>query len=138
MRHPEFFGPFARTIVGALGVGILQSALLAFVISGMTKMRPRPTATTRHVFWWIALAASVTLPLVSIAASFGHVERHRIVDLPAMPAIAMVPVTVPSTRAQDVPTRYVAPPDSAPASATSALADLRRAIAGYDFEFAGL
>ena len=77
MMHPEFFEPFARTIVGALGVGILESALLAFVILGMTKLRPRPTATTRHVFWWIALAASVTLPLVSIAASFGHVERHE-------------------------------------------------------------
>jgi uncharacterized protein YjbI with pentapeptide repeats/beta-lactamase regulating signal transducer with metallopeptidase domain len=151
MMHPEFFEPFARTIVGALGVGILESALLAFVILGMTKLRPRPTATTRHVFWWIALAASVTLPLVSIAASFGHVERHRVVELPAMPAFAILPATavandegpqqmgnVPSARTKNVPTRYVASPDSAPATPASALADLRRAIAGYDFEFAGL
>ena len=149
MMHPEFFEPFARTIVGALGVGILESALLAFVILGMTKLRPRPTATTRHVFWWIALAASVTLPLVSIAASFSHVEHHRVVELPAMPAFAILPATavandagpqqlgnVPSARTKNVPTRYVASPDSA--TATSALADLRRAIAGYDFEFAGL
>jgi uncharacterized protein YjbI with pentapeptide repeats/beta-lactamase regulating signal transducer with metallopeptidase domain len=138
MMHPEFFEPFARTIVGALGVGILESALLAFVILGMTKLRPRPTATTRHVFWWIALAASVTLPLVSIAASFGHVERHRVVDLPAMPAIAIVPVTVIANGAAPQQAWNVSSTDSAPATATSALADLRRAIAGYDFEFAGL
>ena len=80
--HPELLEPFARTIVGALGVGILESALLAFVILGLTKLQPRPTATTRHVFWWSALAASVALPLVSIAFSFSHVEHRRIVSPP--------------------------------------------------------
>src|SRR6202162_3096269 len=86
--RPELLEPFARTIVGALGAGILESALLAFVILGLTKVRPRPSATTRHVFWWSALAASVALPLVSIAFSFGHVEHRRVVEAPPRTAAA--------------------------------------------------
>jgi beta-lactamase regulating signal transducer with metallopeptidase domain len=69
------FEPFARATVTALGVGVLESAALAALVWAMTALRPRPSATTRHVLWWLVLAAAV-LPVVSVIGSLGHIE-HR-------------------------------------------------------------
>ena len=74
----ELFEPFARTIVLALGQGILVSAALALLVLGITKLKPRPSATTRHVLWWLTLAASAILPIVSVAGSLGHIEHQRV------------------------------------------------------------
>ncbi len=78
MIHYELIEPYARAVVSALGIGILESAALAALVWGMIHLRPRPSATTRHVLWWVTLAASAVLPIVSIAASLGRVE-HRVV-----------------------------------------------------------
>src|SRR6202140_3979904 len=43
---------------------LVPPAPLPFVIPRKTSAPPPPPAPPRHVFWWIALAASVTLPLV--------------------------------------------------------------------------
>jgi uncharacterized protein YjbI with pentapeptide repeats/beta-lactamase regulating signal transducer with metallopeptidase domain len=75
--HPELLEPFARTIVMALGVGIIVSAALALLVLAMTRLKPRPSATTRHVLWWLTLAASAILPVVSVASSLGRVEHVR-------------------------------------------------------------
>jgi beta-lactamase regulating signal transducer with metallopeptidase domain len=139
MMHPELLEPFARTIVGALGAGILESALLAFVIFGLTKLPPRPTATTRHVFWWSALAASVALPLVSIAISFGHVEHRLVVESPS-PVITMLQVSDAAAKLPNLSSALRSGPiqPRVEPDPPGVLARVRDALAGINFEFVGV
>jgi beta-lactamase regulating signal transducer with metallopeptidase domain len=73
---PEQIEPFARATVTALGIGVLESAALAALVWAMSALRPRPSATTRHVLWWLALTAAAVLPVVSVIGSLGHIEHH--------------------------------------------------------------
>ena len=78
MISTQFTVELARAIVIALGAGILASALLAGAVFGVTRIPPRPSATTRHFCWWLALIACVALPLGSVAVSLSRIE-HRFV-----------------------------------------------------------
>jgi uncharacterized protein YjbI with pentapeptide repeats/beta-lactamase regulating signal transducer with metallopeptidase domain len=76
MNRPDLIESVALAVTSALGVGILEAAALAALAFAFIRIS-RPSATTRHVLWWIALAAGIALPLVSIAGSLGHIE-HRV------------------------------------------------------------
>jgi len=75
MNRPDLIESAARAMASALGLGIVEVACLATLVFAFVRLS-RPSATTRHVLWWIALAAGTTLPLVSIATSLGRIE-HR-------------------------------------------------------------
>jgi uncharacterized protein YjbI with pentapeptide repeats/beta-lactamase regulating signal transducer with metallopeptidase domain len=86
MIRVEALDPFARAAATALGLDFLEAAaLVALVLAAAAVLRS--SATTRHVLWWIALAACAALPLASICSSFDHVE-HRAVARAAAPATA--------------------------------------------------
>jgi uncharacterized protein YjbI with pentapeptide repeats/beta-lactamase regulating signal transducer with metallopeptidase domain len=86
MIRVDLIDSVARTVAGALGVGVLEAAGLAAVVFAIVRFS-RPSATTRHVLWWIALCAGIALPVASIAASLGRIE-HR-----AAPASAVAPAS---------------------------------------------
>jgi len=67
--------PVARAIAVALGFGILEATALALLVLLIARLS-HPSATTRHVLWWIAFAAGTALPIVSITTSLGRIE-HR-------------------------------------------------------------
>jgi uncharacterized protein YjbI with pentapeptide repeats/beta-lactamase regulating signal transducer with metallopeptidase domain len=126
--HLELLEPFARTIVTALGVGILESMALALLVLTMTKMKPRPSATTRHVLWWLTLSASAILPAVSVFSSLGHIEHQRV------PVIATSgPSGVEMRRIENVQDSVEATPRAARENyrtpATDAFAPLSAALA---------
>src|SRR5438105_1764232 len=66
MMHPESFEPFARTIVGALGVGIAESALLAFAWGAVSALN-FGFAGVALVALWLAGSA---LGLAALLRSF--------------------------------------------------------------------
>jgi uncharacterized protein YjbI with pentapeptide repeats/beta-lactamase regulating signal transducer with metallopeptidase domain len=143
MIQPDLLQAFARTILGALGAGILGSALLTAVILAATRLR-RPSATTRHLFWWLALGASVALPLVSIAVSFGHIERTIVLVQPersaANVAVRTEPAQTSGHEAQAALPNVVAKPVAAPATSVRSAGlnrfseIVRSAIASIDLE----
>jgi uncharacterized protein YjbI with pentapeptide repeats/beta-lactamase regulating signal transducer with metallopeptidase domain len=88
MNRVDLIDSVARTVAGALGVGILEAAGLAAVVFAIVRFS-RPSATTRHVLWWIALCAGIALPAASIAGSLGRIEHRaalRSALAPASPA----------------------------------------------------
>jgi uncharacterized protein YjbI with pentapeptide repeats/beta-lactamase regulating signal transducer with metallopeptidase domain len=75
------YGPLeaiARAVAEALGFGLVESALFAAGVYVFIRCS-RPSATTRHVLWWIVLCAAAALPVVSIGASLRHIEHRRAV-----------------------------------------------------------
>lgn len=95
MNRLDLADPVARAITTALGIGVLEAACLAVLVLAIARLS-RPSATTRHVLWWIALAAGATLPVVSIATSLGRIE-HR----PAVNAHVAQPPAVRSALQND-------------------------------------
>jgi uncharacterized protein YjbI with pentapeptide repeats/beta-lactamase regulating signal transducer with metallopeptidase domain len=83
----ESLEPFARAAATALGLDLLEAVALAAIVCAVAAVS-RSSATTRHVLWWIALAACAALPVASIASSFGHVERRVAAGAPATAAHA--------------------------------------------------
>jgi uncharacterized protein YjbI with pentapeptide repeats/beta-lactamase regulating signal transducer with metallopeptidase domain len=75
MNQLDLVDSFAATVASALGFGILEAAAFAAVVFLLARMS-RTSATTRHVLWWIALAAAAALPFASVAGSLGRIE-HR-------------------------------------------------------------
>jgi uncharacterized protein YjbI with pentapeptide repeats/beta-lactamase regulating signal transducer with metallopeptidase domain len=76
MELPALVEAFARTALTALAWGVVQSAILAAAVFLAIRFSA-PSATTRHVLWWVVLSSSVVLPLASIAASLRHIEHRR-------------------------------------------------------------
>jgi beta-lactamase regulating signal transducer with metallopeptidase domain len=85
--------PFARVVVTALGLGIVEAAALAVLVAAVARV-VHASATTRHVLWWIAFACAALLPVASIAMSFHRIEHVR---PPAAAAVAMGVPAAPAT-----------------------------------------
>jgi uncharacterized protein YjbI with pentapeptide repeats/beta-lactamase regulating signal transducer with metallopeptidase domain len=79
MIRLEAVEPFARAAAVALGFDLLEAVGLAAIVLAAAAML-RSSATTRHVLWWIALAACAALPVASISSSFGHVQHQAARD----------------------------------------------------------
>jgi uncharacterized protein YjbI with pentapeptide repeats/beta-lactamase regulating signal transducer with metallopeptidase domain len=91
MTRLDLVDSFAGTIVSALGAGVLEAAAFAAVVYFLARMS-RTSATTRHVLWWIALAAAAAFPLASVAGSLGRIEHHaRVTAFPAEPSEQRLP-----------------------------------------------
>src|SRR5262245_17396947 len=56
-----------------------QGLAIACVTALALKAARRLNAATRHVIWWLALAAVLAIPVVHVVESFG--------ETPAMPAV---------------------------------------------------
>jgi len=139
MNRLDLAESVARTVTGALGIGILEAAGLAALVFAFARLS-RPSATTRHVFWWIALAAGASLPLVSIASSLGRIE-HRVAPAawtaPAAANSAASLAAAPATARQWLPAAgtvgqqpsIAAPPQSASETAVTAATRVWAALA---------
>jgi beta-lactamase regulating signal transducer with metallopeptidase domain len=66
---------FARAILVALGSGMLVAAVLALIVAVIARAL-EPSATTRHVLWWIAFSVAAVLPIATIGTSMRRIE-HR-------------------------------------------------------------
>jgi len=69
--------PFARALIVAFALGVAASAVLSAAVWGWIRVADT-TATTRHVLWWIALAASALLPLMCLSSSLARVQHHAV------------------------------------------------------------
>lgn len=67
--------PFAHALILALTLGVAASAVLSAAVWAWIRIADT-TATTRHVLWWIALAASVLVPVTCLSSSLAHVQHH--------------------------------------------------------------
>jgi uncharacterized protein YjbI with pentapeptide repeats/beta-lactamase regulating signal transducer with metallopeptidase domain len=118
MNRVDLIDSVARTVAGALGVGVLEAAGFAAVVFAIVRFS-RPSATTRHVLWWIALCAGIALPAASIAGSLGRIE-HR-----AAPSSAFAPANptrhtrraLPQAVSRMEPSRHTGRAPEAPAPA---------------------
>ncbi|MBD5657095.1 MAG: hypothetical protein IAI50_18245, partial [Candidatus Eremiobacteraeota bacterium] len=92
----------ARAGVGAVLVGVLESAVLAGLVYVAIRCG-RPSATTRHALWWIVVWAAAALPLVSFGSSLRRIEhRHVYVAAPPAPGQRMtIHVTFSPQRERD-------------------------------------
>jgi len=137
MSEPATIEAVARALAGALGLGILEAAALAAIVFVAIRLS-HPSATTRHVLWWIAFASSAVLPLVSVATSAARIE-HRAAAAATMsaPSTAWHPlraVTIPKSlapmpRQVESPALPVPPPSLSDNLLAFGQAALARAIA---------
>ncbi len=67
--------PFARALLLALALGVAGSAVLSAAVWAWIRIADT-TATTRHVLWWIALAASALVPVMCLSSSLARVQHH--------------------------------------------------------------